>query len=72
MSLNLAGVLLMAASETEDSDILWCINHDSFPFKKPLMETQVCAFFFPSNNITFSSEQPIHTLQSHFARLWIN
>lgn len=35
------GVLLMAASETEDSDILWCINHDSFPFKKPLMETQV-------------------------------
>ncbi|XP_018603651.1 nuclear pore complex protein Nup155 isoform X2 [Scleropages formosus] len=35
------GVLLMAASETEDSDILWCINHDSFPFKKPLMESQM-------------------------------
>ncbi|XP_064833837.1 nuclear pore complex protein Nup155-like isoform X2 [Oncorhynchus masou masou] len=34
------GVLLMAASKTEDSDILWCINHDSFPFKKPLMEAQ--------------------------------
>lgn len=31
----------MTASETEDSDILWCINHDSFPFKKPLMETQM-------------------------------
>lgn len=31
----------MAASETEDNDILWCINHDSFPFKKPLMEAQV-------------------------------
>lgn len=31
----------MAASETEDSDVLWCINHDSFPFKKPLMEAQV-------------------------------
>lgn len=31
----------MAASETEDSDVLWCINHDSFPFKKPLMETQM-------------------------------
>ncbi|KAI4892114.1 hypothetical protein NFI96_017898 [Prochilodus magdalenae] len=31
----------MAASETEDSDILWCINHDSFPFKKPLMEAQM-------------------------------
>lgn len=38
---NVAGVLLMAASETEDNDRLWCINHDSFPFKKPLMETQV-------------------------------
>ncbi|MCI4388036.1 hypothetical protein PGIGA_G00080920 [Pangasianodon gigas] len=35
------GVLLMAASETEDNDILWCINHDSFPFKKPLMEAQM-------------------------------
>ncbi|XP_036451046.1 nuclear pore complex protein Nup155 [Colossoma macropomum] len=35
------GVLLMTASETEDSDILWCINHDSFPFKKPLMEAQM-------------------------------
>uniref|UniRef100_A0A8C7GWP6 Nuclear pore complex protein Nup155 n=1 Tax=Oncorhynchus kisutch TaxID=8019 RepID=A0A8C7GWP6_ONCKI len=34
-------ILLMAASETEDSDILWCINHDSFPFKKPLMEAQM-------------------------------
>uniref|UniRef100_A0A667YNQ0 Nuclear pore complex protein Nup155 n=1 Tax=Myripristis murdjan TaxID=586833 RepID=A0A667YNQ0_9TELE len=39
--LNPVGVLLMAASETEDSDILWCINHDSFPFKKPLMEAQM-------------------------------
>ncbi|KAF1434426.1 hypothetical protein FQV22_0004963, partial [Spheniscus magellanicus] len=35
------GVLLMAASENEDNDILWCINHDSFPFQKPMMETQV-------------------------------
>uniref|UniRef100_A0A7N8YQ27 Nuclear pore complex protein Nup155 n=1 Tax=Mastacembelus armatus TaxID=205130 RepID=A0A7N8YQ27_9TELE len=40
-ALNSKGILLMAASETEDSDILWCINHDSFPFKKPLMETQM-------------------------------
>lgn len=31
----------MAASENEDNDILWCINHDSFPFQKPMMETQV-------------------------------
>ncbi|KAG9488421.1 hypothetical protein GDO78_007954 [Eleutherodactylus coqui] len=36
-----SGVLLMAASENEDHDILWCINHDSFPFQRPLMETQV-------------------------------
>uniref|UniRef100_A0AAY4CVL4 Nuclear pore complex protein Nup155 n=1 Tax=Denticeps clupeoides TaxID=299321 RepID=A0AAY4CVL4_9TELE len=35
------GILLMAASETEDNDILWCVNHDSFPFKKPLMEAQM-------------------------------
>uniref|UniRef100_A0A4W5M4I7 Nuclear pore complex protein Nup155 n=1 Tax=Hucho hucho TaxID=62062 RepID=A0A4W5M4I7_9TELE len=40
-ALYVKGVLLMAASETEDSDILWCINHDSFPFKKPLMEAQM-------------------------------
>ncbi|TNN81209.1 Nuclear pore complex protein Nup155 [Liparis tanakae] len=40
-ALHSKGILLMAASETEDSDILWCINHDSFPFKKPLMETQM-------------------------------
>ncbi|NWU89366.1 NU155 protein, partial [Upupa epops] len=35
------GILLMAASENEDNDILWCINHDSFPFQKPMMETQM-------------------------------
>ncbi|NXC89374.1 NU155 protein, partial [Cercotrichas coryphoeus] len=35
------GVLLMAASENEDNDILWCVNHDSFPFQKPMMETQM-------------------------------
>lgn len=40
-ALHSKGVLLMTASETEDSDILWCINNDSFPFKKPLMETQM-------------------------------
>ncbi|KAE8636462.1 hypothetical protein XENTR_v10003006 [Xenopus tropicalis] len=36
-----SGVLLMAASENEDNDILWCINRDSFPFQRPMMETQV-------------------------------
>ncbi|XP_053267515.1 nuclear pore complex protein Nup155 isoform X1 [Pleuronectes platessa] len=40
-ALHSKGVLLMAASESEDNDVLWCINHDSFPFKKPLMETQM-------------------------------
>uniref|UniRef100_A0A2K5L4S8 Nucleoporin 155 n=1 Tax=Cercocebus atys TaxID=9531 RepID=A0A2K5L4S8_CERAT len=35
------GILLMAASENEDNDILWCINHDTFPFQKPMMETQM-------------------------------
>ncbi|NWS72090.1 NU155 protein, partial [Crotophaga sulcirostris] len=35
------GVLLMAASKNEDNDILWCISHDSFPFQKPMMETQM-------------------------------
>ncbi|XP_061656258.1 nuclear pore complex protein Nup155 [Phyllopteryx taeniolatus] len=40
-ALHSKGILLMAASETEDNDLLWCINHDSFPFKKPLMETQI-------------------------------
>uniref|UniRef100_A0A8C3E348 Nucleoporin 155 n=1 Tax=Corvus moneduloides TaxID=1196302 RepID=A0A8C3E348_CORMO len=35
------GVLLMAASENEDNDILWCVNHDSFPFQKPMVETQM-------------------------------
>ncbi|XP_068106698.1 nuclear pore complex protein Nup155 [Hyperolius riggenbachi] len=36
-----SGILLMAASENEDHDILWCVNHDSFPFQKPLTEIQV-------------------------------
>uniref|UniRef100_A0A8C0QFQ8 Nucleoporin 155 n=1 Tax=Canis lupus familiaris TaxID=9615 RepID=A0A8C0QFQ8_CANLF len=36
-----AGILLMAASENEDNDILWCVNHDTFPFQKPMMETQM-------------------------------
>lgn len=36
----------MAASENEDNDILWCVNHDTFPFQKPMMETQVS---YPEN-----------------------
>lgn len=46
ISLLFIGVLLMAASENEDNDILWCINHDSFPFQKPMMETQVVKWTF--------------------------
>ncbi|EPY80932.1 hypothetical protein CB1_000775013 [Camelus ferus] len=39
------GILLMAASENEDNDILWCVNHDTFPFQKPMMETQGSLMF---------------------------
>lgn len=41
LHIKLLGILLMAASENEDNDILWCVNHDTFPFQKPVMETQV-------------------------------
>lgn len=41
LCIKLLGILLMAASENEDNDILWCVNHDTFPFQKPMMETQV-------------------------------
>lgn len=41
MPVKFSGILLMAASENEDNDILWCVNHDTFPFQKPMMETQV-------------------------------
>lgn len=41
LHVKLLGILLMAASENEDNDILWCVNHDTFPFQKPMMETQV-------------------------------
>ncbi|XP_072448887.1 nuclear pore complex protein Nup155 isoform X2 [Chiloscyllium punctatum] len=37
------GILLLAASENDDNDVLWCINHDSFPFQRPLMEVQMTA-----------------------------
>uniref|UniRef100_A0A8C5LJD4 Nuclear pore complex protein Nup155 n=2 Tax=Leptobrachium leishanense TaxID=445787 RepID=A0A8C5LJD4_9ANUR len=36
------GVLLMSALENEN-DTLWCINHDSFPFQRPMMEMQMTA-----------------------------
>lgn len=46
LCVQLLGILLMAASENEDNDILWCVNHDTFPFQKPMMETQVS---YPEN-----------------------
>lgn len=50
LCVNLLGILLMAASENEDNDILWCVNHDTFPFQKPMMETQVS---YPENHKEF-------------------
>ncbi|XP_071953322.1 nuclear pore complex protein Nup155-like [Antedon mediterranea] len=35
------GTVLLCASETEDSDVLWCISPDAFPFEQKLMETYV-------------------------------
>lgn len=35
------GTLLLMSSQNEDSDMLWVINSDSFPFQKQLMETHV-------------------------------
>lgn len=46
LCIKLLGILLMTASENEDNDILWCVNHDTFPFQKPMMETQVS---YPEN-----------------------
>ena len=36
-----AGTLLVCSSQSEDSDMLWTLSADSFPFQKQLMETQV-------------------------------
>ena len=33
----------MAASQTEDIDVLWGISPDPFPFHSPLKEMQVTA-----------------------------
>jgi len=37
---------LMAASQTEETDVLWGISPDPFPFQSPLKEMQVTS----SNN----------------------
>ncbi|XP_019645345.1 PREDICTED: nuclear pore complex protein Nup155-like isoform X1 [Branchiostoma belcheri] len=35
------GSTLLASSQAEDSDMLWCLSTDTFPFQIPLMETQI-------------------------------
>lgn len=35
------GTLLLVASQSEDSDILWTVSNDSFPFQGQLMEAHV-------------------------------
>lgn len=50
------GISLMAASQTEDMDVLWGISPDSFPFQTPLKEMQVTV---PMDGRTWSlSEVP--------------
>lgn len=48
----------MTASENEDNDILWCINHDTFPFQKPMMETQVSCFETSSETSVWCGSDP--------------
>lgn len=35
------GTLLLVASQSEDSDLLWTVSNDSFPFQVQLMEAHV-------------------------------
>ena len=36
-----SGISLMAASQSEETDVLWGISPDPFPFQSPLKEMQV-------------------------------
>ena len=36
--------LLLVSTQTEDSDVLWTMSTDSFPFQSQLMEAQVIIF----------------------------
>ena len=38
------GTLLLVSTQTEDSDVLWTMSTDSFPFQSQLMEAQVTIF----------------------------
>jgi len=50
------GISLMAASQTEETDVLWGISPDPFPFQSPLKEMQVTV---PMDGRTWSlSEVP--------------
>lgn len=35
------GTLLLVASQSEDSDLLWTVSNNSFPFQVQLMEAHV-------------------------------
>lgn len=41
---SLLGTLLLVASQSEDSDALWTVSNDSFPFQVQLMEAHVSAY----------------------------
>lgn len=40
------GTLLLVASQSEDSDLLWTVSNDSFPFQVQLMEAHVSLTHF--------------------------
>lgn len=44
LCLCILGITLMAASQTEEIDVLWGISPDPFPFQSPLKEMQVTTF----------------------------
>ena len=41
MCVFIIGTVFLAAGQSEDSDILWTISSDAFPFQRQLRETQV-------------------------------
>lgn len=40
-SIATLGTTLLIASQTEDTDVLWTLTNESFPFQQILMEKQV-------------------------------
>lgn len=53
--LIIPGTLLLVASQSEDTDLLWTVSNDSFPFQVQLMEAHVSLlthYTGPSTNIS--------------------